>query len=106
MSVDGLRAHRNITDYACAMTQAAGKGPHSTARAMLAWIEWAMGNHEQARQAIQNALLLEKEALADIEARQAGSNEASQQPLNTFAAQVEDVLDARSYPRWVEVPKS
>ena len=105
MSVDGLRAHRNITEYACAMTQAAGKGPHSTARAMLAWIEWAMGNHEQARQAIQNALLLEKEALADIEARQAGSNEASQQPLNTFAAQVEDVLDARSYPRWVEVPK-
>lgn len=105
MSVDGLRAHRNITEYACEMTQTAGKGPHSTARAMLAWIEWALGNHEQARREIEQALLLEKEGLAHIEVRKAGSNEAGQQPLNTFVAQVEDVLDARSYPRWVEVPK-
>ncbi|WP_146191907.1 hypothetical protein [Pseudoglutamicibacter cumminsii] len=87
------------------MTQAAGKGPRSTARAMLAWIEWAMGNHEQATREIEQALLLEKEGLADIEARKAGSNEAGQQPLNTFVAQVKDVLDTRPYPRWVEVPK-
>ncbi|MDZ3745427.1 tetratricopeptide repeat protein [Pseudoglutamicibacter cumminsii] len=87
------------------MTQAAGKGPHSTARAMLAWIEWALGNHEQARQDIEKALLMEEEALTDSEMHKADFNEVGQQPLSTFAAQVKKVLDARSYPRWVEVPK-
>ncbi|MDK7082404.1 hypothetical protein QP411_00465 [Pseudoglutamicibacter cumminsii] len=87
------------------MTQVAGKGPRSTALAMLAWIEWAMGNREQAEQGIEQALLLEKEEFADIEAREAGSNAARQQPLSTFATQVKEVLDTRPYPQWVEVPK-
>lgn len=94
MSVDGLRAHRSIVEYACTMITAAGQGPLEIAFATLAWIEWALGNRDKAMRNIEEALRYENQFTSLEEAPK----------LSTFVRQVKEVLETRDYPRWIARP--
>lgn len=94
MSADGLRAHRSIIEYACTMITATGRGPLAIALAMLAWIEWALGNRDKAMRNIEEALRYESQFTSLEEAPK----------LSTFVRHVKEVLEARAYPRWIERP--